>query len=87
MREDPWTAKAAHYDPLHYRRTHAKGWGMTDPGAGQGGPRSISISGFEAPVEIGRGGFGVVYKAHQVGFERTVALKILPIAAADESAA
>ncbi len=59
---------------------------MTDPGAGQGGPRPISISGFEEPVEIGRGGFGVVYKAHQVGFERTVALKILPIAAADESA-
>ena len=59
---------------------------MTDPGAGQGRPRPISISGFEDPVEIGRGGFGVVYKAHQVGFERTVALKILPIAAADESA-
>ncbi len=59
---------------------------MTDPGAGQSGPRPISISGFEDPVEIGRGGFGVVYKAHQTGFERTVALKILPIAAADESA-
>ena len=59
---------------------------MTDPGAGQGAPRPISIAGFEDPVEIGRGGFGVVYKAHQTGFERTVALKILPIAAADESA-
>ena len=59
---------------------------MTDPGAGRGAPRPISIAGFEDPVEIGRGGFGVVYKAHQTGFERTVALKILPIAAADESA-
>ncbi len=59
---------------------------MTDRGAGQGAPRPISIAGFEDPVEIGRGGFGVVYKAHQTGFERTVALKILPIAAADESA-
>ncbi len=59
---------------------------MTDPGAGQGAPRPISIAGFEDPVEIGRGGFGVVYRAHQTGFERTVALKILPIAAADESA-
>ena len=59
---------------------------MTDPGAGHGAPRPISIAGFEDPVEIGRGGFGVVYKAHQTGFERTVALKILPIAAADESA-
>jgi hypothetical protein len=59
---------------------------MTDSGTGQSTPRPISISGFEDPVEIGRGGFGVVYKAHQTGFERTVALKILPIAAADESA-
>ncbi len=59
---------------------------MTDSGTGQSAPRPISISGFEDPVEIGRGGFGVVYKAHQTGFERTVALKILPIAAADESA-
>ena len=55
-------------------------------GSGAGAPRPISIAGFEDPVEIGRGGFGVVYKAHQTGFERTVALKILPIAAADESA-
>ena len=37
----------------------------------------LGITGFEAPEEIGRGAFGVVYRARQPELDRAVAIKVL----------
>jgi len=38
---------------------------------------AVRVEGYEDLVEIGRGGFAVVYRAHQARFDRDVALKVL----------
>lgn len=57
-------------------------------GATSGGtpPRpatDLGLDGYEGYQEIGRGGFSVVYKATQIAFDRTVAIKVIS-ASADE---
>ena len=56
----------AHVDPLTTQRD-----------AHVGIPAELVAAGFEDPEEIGRGGFGVVYRCVQGALDRTVAVKVL----------
>jgi ATP/maltotriose-dependent transcriptional regulator MalT len=56
--------------------------GNSDPLPTQGDvhagvPAELVAAGFEDPEEIGRGGFGVVYRCSQPALDRTVAVKVL----------
>ncbi|MFZ2172570.1 MAG: protein kinase [Rhodococcus sp. (in: high G+C Gram-positive bacteria)] len=44
----------------------------------------LSEEGFDDAHEIGRGGFGVVYRCRQTGLDRTVAIKVLSAGLRDE---
>ena len=59
-------ANMAHSDPLPTQR-----------GVPAGIAAEVVAAGFEDPDEIGRGGFGVVYRCIQRALDRTVAVKVL----------
>ena len=42
------------------------------------------LPGYDSPILIGRGGFAHVYRAHQVAFDRDVAVKILLVSLDEE---
>src|SRR5687767_1151989 len=44
---------------------------------GEGAPVDLGVDGYEDAVEVGRGGFAIVYRAWQPGFDRYVAIKVV----------
>jgi serine/threonine protein kinase/beta-lactam-binding protein with PASTA domain len=67
-------------DTQDRRQPGTSGGGGSDATAGRG------IAGYDDLVEVGRGGFGVVYRADQPDLARVDAIKVLTTSALDERA-
>ena len=53
---------------------------MSEPGEDPFGWVGATLDGkYQVDAVVGRGGFGVVYRAHHLGFDETVAVKCLRI--------
>ncbi|MGW4335900.1 protein kinase domain-containing protein [Rhodococcus koreensis] len=59
----------------------------TQRGVPTRGTAELSAAGFDDAEEIGRGGFGVVYRCRQADLDRTVAVKVLTAALDEENTA
>jgi serine/threonine protein kinase len=66
-------------DALHQATRHLSSGGAS--GISHADPPAKQLGDFLLGREIGRGGMGIVYEAHQLSLDRKVAIKVLPLAA------
>jgi uncharacterized repeat protein (TIGR01451 family) len=58
------------------RREPGDATGASASTSGDWAPNSLGIPGYEDAEPVGRGGFATVYRARQIAFDRTVAIKV-----------